>query len=321
MTQMWTPQDDEFLRANHGTFEIKELAKMLGRSSGSLRGKISRMGIAKKESWTDAEERALVALYERAGHDGVLGLTAFSRSMGRDPKNVNRKARSLGLEGNPCRRLVEERKVYPNKFETREELLAAQSKATRDRIQKNGHPRGMLGKHHTASVRQQISVASAARWASLTEAERIAHTDKTMATIKANGGRTVAQLPRGTWKAGWREIGGKRNFYRSRWEANYARYLEWLKTLGEITEWQHEPETFWFEAIRRGVRSYKPDFRVWEKGSSCLHEVKGWMDDRSRTCLKRMAKYYPGEKVVLIDGRQYMGLIEGWEDSKRDTHA
>lgn len=126
-------------------------------------------------------------------------------------------------------------------------------------------------------------------------------------------------------KAGWREIGGYRKYYRSRWEANYARYLQWLKERGEILDWKHEPETFWFEAIKRGVRSYLPDFRVWEKGgSSSLHEVKGWMDDRSKTTLKRMAKYHPNEKIIVVRERDYNAIaktvgpmITGWEKSER----
>ena len=126
---------------------------------------------------------------------------------------------------------------------------------------------------------------------------------------------------RGTWKAGWREIGEVPKYYRSRWEANYARYLQWLKENGQIKDWKHESETFWFEEIRRGVRSYLPDFRVWENdGTSKLHEVKGWMDDRSKTALARMAKYHPSETIILIQQKNYNeisrkvgGIINGWE--------
>jgi hypothetical protein len=108
------------------------------------------------------------------------------------------------------------------------------------------------------------------------------------------------------WKAGWREIGGYKKYYRSKWEANYARYLEWLKTNGEIREWIHEPDTFWFESIRRGVRSYLPDFKVTEIGGKIkYHEVKGWMDKKSRIKLKRMKKYYPEIIMVLIQKKEY----------------
>lgn len=121
--------------------------------------------------------------------------------------------------------------------------------------------------------------------------------------------------------AGWRTIGGKKNYYRSRWEANYARYLQWLMERGDIQNWEHEPKTYWFENIKRGVRSYLPDFGVTENnGKYMLHEVKGWMDPRSKTKLKRMAKYYPELEIILIDKTGYTSmskmcsrLIEGWE--------
>jgi len=124
-----------------------------------------------------------------------------------------------------------------------------------------------------------------------------------------------------SWKAGWREIGGKRKYFRSKWEANYARYLEWLKEHNQIKEWQHENKTFWFEGIKRGCRSYLPDFEVENNnGTIEYHEVKGWYDDRSKTKVKRMAKYYPEVKLIIIFQKQYneiknkVGrLINGWE--------
>lgn len=127
--------------------------------------------------------------------------------------------------------------------------------------------------------------------------------------------------PESKVKSGWRTIGDKPKYYRSRWEANFACYLEWLKSIGEIKSWEHEPETFWFKGIKRGVISYLPDFRVTEKnGDIIYYEVKGYMDSRSRTKIKRMAKYYPEIKLAVIERRQYMEiqnkvgrLIKGWE--------
>ncbi len=121
--------------------------------------------------------------------------------------------------------------------------------------------------------------------------------------------------------AGWREFGGKRKFYRSRWEANYGRYLEWLKSQGKIIDWHHEPETFWFEEIKRGVRSYLPDFRIIEKDLTIVfYEVKGYFDARSKTKIKRMTKYYPAIPLIIIDSKAYKRLskqvstlIPGWE--------
>lgn len=120
--------------------------------------------------------------------------------------------------------------------------------------------------------------------------------------------------------------GGKREdlsnqYFRSAWEANWARYLTWLKSIGEIRAWEFEVVTFEFAKIKRGTRFYTPDFKVTNKdGSVEYHEVKGYMDQRSATKLKRMAKYYPLTRIVLIDKAAYSsvakkvsGLIAGWE--------
>lgn len=111
-------------------------------------------------------------------------------------------------------------------------------------------------------------------------------------------------------------------FFRSTWEANYARYLNLLVKSGNIYRWEFEPDTFWFLEIKRGVRSYLPDFKVWETENSKPYyiEIKGWMDPKSKTKLKRMAKYYPEIELRLVGEKQYReierklsGAIKGWE--------
>lgn len=104
-------------------------------------------------------------------------------------------------------------------------------------------------------------------------------------------------------KCGWLNLDGKRIYFRSGWEARYAKYLTWLKRHKKIVEWEHEPKTFWFEGIKRGCVSYLPDFRVDDcEGNSYWVEVKGWMDAKSKTKIKRFRKYYPHEKLIVIDG-------------------
>ncbi len=108
------------------------------------------------------------------------------------------------------------------------------------------------------------------------------------------------------------------------WEANWARYLCFLVAHGHIRQWEYEPETFWFESIRRGCRSYTPDFRITENdGRVVYHEIKGYMDAKSHTKLTRMAKFYPGVRIQLIDApcyrrnaRTLSRLIPGWEASR-----
>ncbi len=101
-------------------------------------------------------------------------------------------------------------------------------------------------------------------------------------------------------------------FFRSAWEANWARYLNFLKEKGEIKSWRYEPKDreFWFP-IKRGTRSYLPDFEIEElDGTIVFHEIKGWMDSTSKTKLKRMAKYHPLIKIEIIDGPAYRAVAK-----------
>lgn len=111
-------------------------------------------------------------------------------------------------------------------------------------------------------------------------------------------------------------------YYRSAWEANYARYLNFLIKHKQIHKWEYEPDTFWFEKIKRGTRHYTPDFKVWEREGDAPHyiEVKGYMDATSKTKLKRMAKYHPHVKIEVVGSKEYSqlkaqvaALIDGWE--------
>lgn len=101
------------------------------------------------------------------------------------------------------------------------------------------------------------------------------------------------------------------HYFRSKWEANYALYLDFLVKQGEISNWEYEPETFFFEQIKLGTRSYRPDFKVFNNDESVeYHEVKGYMDAKSKTKLKRMEKYFPDIKLILIEGAFYRELLK-----------
>ena len=38
------------------------------------------------------------------------------------------------------------------------------------------------------------------------------------------------------------------------------------------------------------------------------HEVKGWMDDKSITKLKRMRIYHPDVRIKLVEKKEYMEI-------------
>ena len=279
-------------------------------------------GLKRTNPWTEAELAMLREAYAVDRPASEINLPGLERRLGRLKSNICRKARELGLTNQQRPKIdPKNKKIRGPRFATAKERSAHVSATRKAWIAANGHPRGALGMRHTAETKAMIAKKSRARWESLTQEQRDAHVFNQVKSKRDKG--TPFPNPRGTWKAGWREIGGQRHFFRSRWEANYGRYLEWLRRLGEIQAWDHEAHVFWFEGIRRGVVSYLPDFKVIERnGSIQWHEVKGWMDGRSKTALARMAKYHPHETLIVIREQQYMeiqrkvgGLIDGWESS------
>jgi hypothetical protein len=187
----------------------------------------------------------------------------------------------------------------------RPEMKAQRSANTKAAWKKYGHPRGNLGGKMTPEHKEKLRKIHTGR------IHTREHTMKRMKSRLAHYG-TLAPIggrPGASWKQGWVEIGGKRLFARSSWESNYARYLQFQKEHRLIIDWEHEPETFWFEGIKRGVCSYLPDFRVTTNaGTIEYHEVKGWMDNRSKTKIARMAKYHPQVTLVVIDMKRYKAI-------------
>lgn len=270
-------------------------------------------GSLKHPRWTESEDAILTAFYRAAPTGGDFVVTPLIQVLKRSKAAIQGRANELGVtfkRGKQPRRTT---KPYVSKARfTAEERAQRSSARMKERHATTPHP--LLGKPVSQEVRDKISGANKGRKVTEEEIARRMLTRARNGTVAPNhGGRS--------WKAGWREVGGKRFYARSRWEANYARYLELLKQQGAVTEWHHEPETFWFEKIRRGARSYLPDFRVqFSDGRMEFHECKGWMDSRSRTKIRRMRIYHPkvvlrviGKDWFLANNKTLRGVIPDWE--------
>lgn len=167
--------------------------------------------------------------------------------------------------------------------------------------------------------RTKATVCKTAREMGLTNQRRKSTEEtKKEASIRMSTTLITRSTHSGAAKSGFREDIGM--FVRSSWEANYVRYLNWLIGLGKIVRYEYEKHTFRFEGVKRGPYIYIPDFKVfYPDGHHEWHEVKGWMDSKSRGKLKRMAKFFPEEKIVVIDRpiyksiEQYEAMIPGWE--------
>lgn len=107
---------------------------------------------------------------------------------------------------------------------------------------------------------------------------------------------------------------------RSSWEANYTRYLKFLKENGKIQDFEYENETFKFENEQEKPYSFTPDFKVYSKEGVCYHEVKGVAKTRDLKINERMKKYFPNVKIKYIFPEDYKKIqneygciIKNWE--------
>lgn len=313
----------ETIRGRLGSEPDRTLAAEVGVSKASVAAWRKRLGIAPPEAraWTADEESFLRLAYESATCNEDLDLPGLATQLGRTYASVAIRASRLGL-GDFTRRDVPARKVRTRKFATDAERRAAVSERTKRYIAEHGHPRGALGMVHTEAALATISAKSKALWAAPNSPLR---TDAVAQTRSDNTMRMMMNRP--AEKQYSRGKGGRRAdlgnaYFRSSWEANYARWLNLLVSQGSIKGWAYEPQVFVFHTISRGCRTYTPDFRVdLNSGGHEWHEVKGWMDPKSKTRLDRMARHYPAERVVVIGAdwfrdanRKGVGrMLPGWE--------
>lgn len=146
-------------------------------------------------------------------------------------------------------------------------------------------------------------------------------------TVKPSSGTRPPKKPRiFRHKAGKRADLGNIKF-RSKWEANYARYLKYMEAEGRIISWAYEPKRFDFPG-KNSNSFYIPDFAVLVRFGGPesddyrteYHEVKAYMDGPSKTKLRRMAKYFPDSRVIVIGKESYRQIeddmckiISEWE--------
>lgn len=298
----WTQEEEDRLRTLYFALPREKVAERMKRSEGAIANKAWRLGLTKRNMWTEEEEQRLREYYEsRRGEP--LRLKELARELGRARSHIVSKAVKMGLPTN---------KERPKSEEHREKM----SENQRRYIEEHGHPKGMLGKSHSEETCELFSRQRRGKSLDFSE-EQIQDMSDRMKRMRSDG--TISN-PYSRTNSGKREdLGGQ--FFRSSWEANYARYLNWLQENGEVEEWQYEPDRFDFP-IERGTRSYTPDFKVWlpDEGGPIYREVKGWMDDKSKTRLRRMEKYHPDVTVEVVGEEAYKeirtkvaGMIPNWE--------
>ena len=230
--------------------------------------------MSKRKVWTEAEIQLIKDTYDSGIMQGDGKLDELAKVLGVHKTNLCRKARSMGLT-------VQGRKLT-------EESKKKVGLRIKEWLSKNEHPRGFLKGKHSAKSKEIMSEMSIAYHENCTIDELNHRIDKMLETRRSNGNWTPTMAGSAMYS---RAKSGKRKdldntFFRSRTEANYARYLKYIKQ-----DYLYEPKTFWFEGIKRGTRAYIPDFYLPDKDE--WHEFKGWLDQKSITKMKRMKKYHP----------------------------
>lgn len=313
----WTSEKIAHLIEVYKKHSKKDTMKILSLRDGQLRGVLNKnkIVIRQPKRWTQQEEVLLRKHYSLK----ILNLDELAITLGKHKTNICRKAKSLGLTDQK-----RQKKSDPNYKRIRmsgEVLSSHLSKRMKEWHKKNPHPKGMLGKNHSTFTKESLKKTTKLWHQSISKKRKKEIQIKSMETRIRNN---IKYNPHGKWKQDWRNIGGRLIFFRSRWEANYARILEVLKTNNQINDWRYEPKTFLFHKEKECI-SYLPDFIVtMNDGSQIIHEVKGWMDRRSKLKLIRMKRYYPEEKILVINAKKYSSLkkkyiklIPEWElDSK-----
>lgn len=274
-----------FLKENYPNNGKSWCMKQMNRSEGSIRDMASKLGLTlNKESdfFKEFQSRAAKSKVgkKRPEHSELMIRYAKEGRLPTFGKGITQEEKT--------RRSIQQKRL----------------------INEKGHPKGFKGHRHSKESKAIMSQKSIEAWSDPTNyvnsneyRQLLSDRQSKQMTkrLKENPTNVYSRTKKGKVK-----IGDKEFYARSSWEANIAAYFEFLKSNNEISNWEHEPETFWFEKIKRGVRSYLPDFRITENDGTIYYvEVKGWMDSKSKTKLKRFAKYYPNLKMEVIDQKRY----------------
>lgn len=274
---------------------VWKVGEVLGLSGQKVHSILKSMGLGKRMNYfTDNDYQFLKEHYDEYAQ--AQNLKELAQIMDRTVPFLSRKAKELGLTKNN------------RKFELGENQVRKLSESARMRIKTYGHPKGMLGKKHSNSTKQNISLWQKQNWDThydeiLTDERR-----KQMSDLMAESQELGKMGVRSRTYLTQAIINNKEYLFKSAWETNIAMVLEYCRLMGEIDDWGYESSKFSFEYDGSGVRNYKPDFDVIKDGITYHIEVKGWKDDKSQVKEILMKKHYPNVQIYLIDEPRYRDI-------------
>jgi len=290
--------------ARHGN--IWKVAEEVGLSGQTVSRRMIDAGIVKNKRWITERDRELIRSYYTTTPPDIFDLQFLCLLLNREKTFVCKEARLMGFT-TQTRARNQRTKTFISGM--RKRVLA-----------ERGHPRGALGMKHTDEAKKVIALKSRQMWATWKTFGIGQMSEEGRDAASARASQRARAIPAhnaySRCKGGYREdIPGM--YFRSAWEANYARYLNKLMAMKVVESWAYEPKTFWFDGIKRGVMSYKPDFCVVYKGDpkEVYVEIKGWQTPKDRTKWRRMAKYHPEIKLEIVGEKQYLALKRKWANA------
>jgi hypothetical protein len=300
------PTDEQLTAAYRELGSVWKVGERFQMPGQSAHRRLRRIGVDTTDNRFTPTERARIKEYYETTPPAVFDLSVLASELNRTRATVCREAGRSGLtaQGRPMSA----------------KKLAAMKASKVGVWSRIPHPRGMAGKKHTAETLAIVSESSKRYWATCKTFGVGLMSEEQKERRSTQASERMRRRPPD--KIYTRARGGRRTdlgdtWFRSSWEANYARYLNLLKRLGVVEHWDFEKECFWFEGIRRGVTSYRPDFRIKYKGDDQLEyvEIKGWVQPKDRTKWARMKRYHPHIKLVVVGNKEYQALKSKWASS------
>ena len=227
----WTESEKSRLIELYESHTDDELCSILNKTSGQLRGMKERMHLHSKfRAITDEEKAVITDWYLK--HPNVLELDELSRLIGRPKTTISRCAKELGLtiSNRPLSdAAIQKGNRTRERYLSSEEYIRFVKPAQIELLSyyaKNKHPRGMAGKHHNDSAKMRISKAVTMRWERMGDTEKREFIARRKAACAEKGMFRTTENSYSRCHGGFRgDIG---HYFRSSWEANYARFLNFL---------------------------------------------------------------------------------------------
>ncbi len=285
---------------------VWKVGEEIGLSGQTVHEILTRLGkIHKMNYFSKEDENFLLEHY--AEYRETNRLQELANIMGRTKQFLCRRAKKLGLTD------------VSNKPKLTDEEKQRISVNMKQYLSTHPHPKGYSGHKHSIEAKRKISASSKRAWDDPnsqfnSEAFKQKQSDR-MFQSRING----KIKPKSNRKEIISKIGGKEYHFLSSWEYEIAIRLDELKNKSFITDWEYEPERFIFKDVKRGIRSYLPDFKIIRNDGILYLEVKGWQMPNGMKRIAMFRERFQEKKLLIIDENEYKSIISQTDHLWRRT--